>query len=105
MFENISLARDLSFRNGSVFYDRLYLRPMFEIEDSKEIEWKNESMLSFSDSVEVQFFLPVHSIFSGKRFDVISNPIRVSYLNLLEMSKDNYYEEKLINDSIILGIR
>lgn len=83
-----SFYSNLAIRQGNVFYDPLYGQELAIMNEDQELEWCNTPHLTNADSVELQFFLPVHSIFTGKRHDIYSNPVKVAYLDLLKAQRN-----------------
>jgi len=90
--ESFDLSRNLAERRGgAMMYDLLRLRPLFETKNN-ELIWLNEGNISPKDSIDVKFYIPVYSIFSGKQTNVYSNVIKVSYFDLLNEAKKRYEE-------------
>ena len=74
----------LTFEKSNKLYDLFCRAPLAKL--AKDIQWIDSCPLTYQDSVEVRFFLPVYSIFTGKQHNVYSNPIRLSYLDMIQNS-------------------
>lgn len=96
LLEHIDLFQDLTLtlhRNDSTFLvDFIYLEPIVVQSNQEEYSLVRDSKITEKDSVDVEFYLPVYSIFTGKQFDIYSNCIRFSYLDMITEQMNNYNE-------------
>ncbi|PHN07196.1 hypothetical protein [Flavilitoribacter nigricans] len=84
IYHRFQFDRMLSVRRDSIFYDPIHLEPLMTIKKGAGWVWHPAASLDPQDSVSVRFYLPVHAPFSGKRYDVVSNPVKFSYLDLID---------------------
>ena len=82
-----SLYSDLTFHRGVLHYDPIYGALLFSRGPAYDIKWNEASPLTYSDSLEVKFFLPVYDLFKGRHYKLYSNPIKLAYLDLIESYK------------------
>ncbi|MGB1243334.1 MAG: hypothetical protein ACPG49_12475 [Chitinophagales bacterium] len=94
LLENFSLYQDLTFeiiRNDSTLWvDCIHLQPILAISKQKKYSLLKDTKITQKDSVYVEHYLPVYSIFTGKQFNVYSNSIKLSYLDMLKSEIDYY---------------
>lgn len=64
--------RDSFIAPPPLFFDTLKSNFVFTGRNSRDI--------NFKDSIEVQFYLPIYSLFTGKQYNVYSNPFKIAYL-------------------------
>ncbi|MEZ4886339.1 MAG: hypothetical protein R3E32_16505 [Chitinophagales bacterium] len=53
--------------------------------------------VNYKDSLELKFYLPIYSIFTGKQFNLYSNCIKLSYLDLIERIVRNHNQRIQFN--------
>ncbi len=89
-----NLVGDLTLRvtrNDSTFFlDFVHLRPIISHSKPYNYSLIKDTKITQKDSVDVEFYLPVYSIFTGKQFNVYSNSIKLSYLDMLKSEIDYY---------------
>lgn len=61
--------------------------------------WNTDYTCNEKDSVELQFHLPLHSVYDKKERKIYSNSIKVSYCDLLEKMKRELVNKSKISDS------
>lgn len=83
LFDSFLVYTLLSYQKDSCYYELLDDELLYCSDRDYNMNWVSQKTRSKIDTVEIQFYLPVYSYFTGDESFVYSNKLRVSYSDLI----------------------
>lgn len=90
LLQSYNLINQLSTVIKDTVFDPFHHQVLFYWDENKTMIWNQDMERLNTDSIELQFFLPTHSITDGKQLNAYSNVLKISYIDIVKYNKQRY---------------